>query len=149
MEVGQEMLESEKMKEIVQRNPFSRYIGMEILEGTQGYVRARIRLEPQLENIYGIMHGGCAYSLADTSAGIAAASYGYKVTTLNAAFNYMRPVAGTEYLYCEAKVQRSGAGVSVVRTELLDDAGKLLADGSFTFYHLGRKTENEKNEKSC
>lgn len=130
----------DRMKEAAARNPFAVYIGMELLDGTEGYARARIRLKPQLENVYGGMHGGCVFSLADTVAGIAAASYGDWVTTLDASVNYMRPVINTEYLYCEAKVQRSGAKISVVRTQLLDDGGRLLADGSFTYYHLEQKT---------
>ncbi len=129
--------EFNKMKEIAARNPFAVYLGMELLEGTKGYASARIRLKSQLENVYGGMHGGCMFSLADTVAGIAASSYGDRVTTLDASVNYMRPVVNTEYLYCEACVQRSGAKISVVRTEMTDDEGHLMADGSFTYYHLG------------
>lgn len=124
------------MDEIIARNPFAAYIGMELLECANGYARARIRLKPQLQNIYGGMHGGCVFSLADTVAGAAAASCGNRVTTLDASINFMRPVTGTEYLYCEAKVQRTGAKITVMRTELKDDRAKLLADGSFTYYHM-------------
>lgn len=135
--MGQErQTEFDTMKDILARNPFANYIGMELLEVSAGCARARIRLAPQYENIYGNMHGGCAFSLADTLAGAAAGSYGNFVTTLDASMNYMLPVTGTEYLYCEAKVQRSGSSISVVRVELTDDNGKLLIDGSFTYYHL-------------
>ena len=64
----------DEMKEIVARNPFAVLIGMELLEAADGHARARIRLQPRLTNIYGGMHGGCAYALADTLAGIAAAT---------------------------------------------------------------------------
>lgn len=124
------------MKDIVERNPFAAYIGMELLELTEGHARARIRFQPRHENIYGGMHGGCVFSLADTIAGVAAASYGRPVTTLNASMNYMRPVTDTKYLYGEASVQRHGMTISVVRVELTNDDGKVLADGSFTYYAL-------------
>lgn len=125
-----------EMQEILARNPFAVSIGMELLEAAAGHARARVRLQPQLENVYGGMHGGCAFTLADTLAGIAAGTYGDRVTTLDASINYMRPVMHTEYLYCTADVQRNGAKISVVRTELADDEGRLLIDGSFTYYHL-------------
>ena len=125
-----------EIQEILARNPFAVTIGMELLEAADGHACARVRLQPQLENVYGGMHGGCAFSLADTLAGIAAATYGDRVTTLDASINYMRPVMHTEYLYCRADVQRNGAKISVVRTELTDDEGRLLIDGSFTYYHL-------------
>lgn len=136
MDQNHKVAEFQKLQEVLSRNPFAVNIGMELLETAQGYVRTRIRLRPQLENIYGSMHGGCAFSLADTSAGMAAATYGDHVTTLDAAVNYMRLVAGTQYLYCDARVQRNGTKISVVRTELTDDEGKMLMDGSFTYYHL-------------
>lgn len=131
----------EQMREIIIRNPFATYIGIELLEAEQGKIRARIHLEPKFENIYGGMHGGCAYSLADTIAGMAAASYGNLVTTLHASVDYMLPVSNTEYLYCEANVQRHGGKISVVRAEFTNDDGKLLISSSFTFYHLAQKLE--------
>ncbi|KAI4448707.1 hypothetical protein C823_003233 [Eubacterium plexicaudatum ASF492] len=136
MKHNHESAQFEELQKILMRNPFAVGIGMELLEAAQGYARARLRLQPQLLNIYGGMHGGCAFSLADTLAGMAAATYGNHVTTLDASFNYMRPVIETQYLYCEARVLKKGAAISVVRTELTDDNGKLLIDGSFTYYHL-------------
>ena len=136
MKHNHESAQFEELQKILTRNPFAVGIGMELLEAAQGYARARLRLQPQLLNIYGGMHGGCAFSLADTLAGMAAATYGNHVTTLDASINYMRPVIETQYLYCEARVLKKGAAISVVRTELTDDNGKLLIDGSFTYYHL-------------
>lgn len=129
----------EKLREIISRNAFAAHIGMELIEADCGYALARIRLKKEYENIYGGMHGGCAFSLADTAAGVAVAAYGEVVTTLNAAVNYMKPIAGTEYLYCDARVRRHGGKVSVVGVELKDDEGEVLMDGSFTYYHLRGK----------
>ena len=130
------MRTEQELRDIIKRNPFAQSIGMELLDAGEDRARARIRLQPQLENIYGGVHGGCAFALADTIAGIAASMRGAYVTTLQASMNYMRPVIQTEYLYCEAVIQRSGGKISVVRTELTDDSGSLLIDGSFTYYHM-------------
>lgn len=131
----------EEMNEIVQKNPFAKYIGMELLEITEGYALGRISFEKQYENIYGGMHGGCAYSLADTLAGIAVSTYGELVTTLDASMNYLLPVENTEYVYCRAKVLRHGRKVSVIRVEIYNDTETILIDGSFTYYNLGKKNK--------
>ena len=123
----------EDMKEIVRKNPFAQHIGMELLEVTEGYALGRIRLAKQYENIYGGMHGGCAYSLADTLSGIAASTYREYVTML--------PVEHTEYVYCKARVLRHGRKITVVRVELLNDEQTLLIDGSFTFYSIRKRDE--------
>lgn len=129
----------EEMNDIIERNPFAKYIGMELLEIKEGFALGRINFEKQHENIYGGMHGGCAYSLADTIAGIAASTYGEYVTTLDASINYLLPVENTEYVYCRAKVLRHGKKISVIRVEIMNDAKTILIDGSFTFYNLGKK----------
>ena len=131
----------EDMKEIMQKNPFAQHIGMELLEVTEGYALGRIRLAKQYENIYGGMHGGCAYSLADTLSGIAASTYREYVTTLDASMNYLLPVEHTEYVYCKARVLRHGRKITVVRVELLNDEQTLLIDGSFTFYSIRKRDE--------
>ena len=131
----------EYMKEIVRKNPFSQHIGMELLEVTEGYALGRIRLAKQYENIYGGMHGGCAYSLADTLSGIAASTYREYVTMLDASMNYLLPVEHTEYVYCKARVLRHGRKITVVRVELLNDEQTLLIDGSFTFYSIRKRDE--------
>ena len=131
----------EDMKEIVRQNPFAQHIGMELLEVTEGYALGRIRLAKQYENIYGGMHGGCAYSLADTLSGIAASTYREYVTTLDASMNYLLPVEHTEYVYCKARVLRHGRKITVVRVELLNDEQTLLIDGSFTFYSIRKRDE--------
>ena len=131
----------EDMKEIVRKNPLAQHIGMELLEVTEGYALGRIRLAKQYENIYGGMHGGCAYSLADTLSGIAASTYREYVTTLDASMNYLLPVEHTEYVYCKARVLRHGRKITVVRVELLNDEQTLLIDGSFTFYSIRKRDE--------
>ena len=131
----------EDMKEIVRKNPLAQHIGMELLEVTEGYALGRIRLAKQYENIYGGMHGGCAYSLADTLSGIAASTYREYVTMLDASMNYLLPVEHTEYVYCKARVLRHGRKITVVRVELLNDEQTLLIDGSFTFYSIRKRDE--------
>ena len=131
----------EDLKEIVRKNPFAQHIGMELLEVTEGYALGRIRLAKQYENIYGGMHGGCAYSLADTLSGIAASTYREYVTMLDASMNYLLPVEHTEYVYCKARVLRHGRKITVVRVELLNDEQTLLIDGSFTFYSIRKRDE--------
>lgn len=140
---------NEEIRKIAEKNPFAKYIGMELLEVMEGYAYGRISFEKQYENVYGGMHGGCAYSLADTLAGIAALTYGDYVTTLDASMNYLLPVENTEYVYCKAQVLRHGRKISVVRVEITNDDGTILIDGSFTFYHLGKNVDTncEKNIK--
>lgn len=51
---------------ITETNPFSKLLEMELLEVGEGYAKGRAPLKTEYTNIYGGMHGGCSYALADT-----------------------------------------------------------------------------------
>lgn len=130
------MVEKQKLFELAERNTFAKQIGIELTDVEEGYAKGRIRLAQENMNVYGGMHGGCAYALADTLAGIAAAAYGNCVTTVNGTMNYLLPVRDTEYVNCEAKVVRQGGKVGVYEVAITGDDGTLFCTASFTYYRL-------------
>lgn len=132
---------------ITERNPFSKLLGMELLETGEGYAKGRAPLKTEYTNVYGGMHGGCSYALADTLAGIAAATYGNYTTTVNGSLNYLLPIKDTEYVYCEAKAVRQGGKVGVYEVLLTNDNGELLCTGTFTYYRLKEKIQGFQEEK--
>ena len=62
------MVEKQKLFELAQRNTFAKQIGIELTDVEEGYAKGRIRLAQEKMKVYGGMHGGCAYALADTLA---------------------------------------------------------------------------------
>ena len=85
------------------------------------------------------MHGGCLYSLADSVCGVAAATYGHYVTTLNGNINYMVAAKDTDYVICDAKVRRMGRTIGVVDYEITGDDGCLFCTGTMTYYALAEE----------
>lgn len=136
-------LKKKLTEDVVAGNPFSQYIGMEVLEVREGYALGRIHFEDRHKNVYGGMHGGCAYALADTIGGIAALTYGYDVTTVNSSMNYLSPIKDTQYVYCEAQVVRHGRRISVFDVRVMNDEKQVLTDGSFTYYSMDKKKSKE------
>lgn len=129
----------QEYEQVVQNNPYASKLGIEILEIRQGYVRTRVKKRRELENIYGDLHGGCLYTIADNMAGVAAATYGYYVTTVNGSIQYLKAGRNTEYVYCEAEVIKPGKTISVVQVRITDDAGMLMNTAEFTYYNLRKK----------
>lgn len=124
---------------VVNRNPFAAQLGIELLEIHEGYVHIRVKTRENFQNIYGDLHGGCLYTIADTMAGVAAGTYGYYVTTVNGSIQYLKAARNTEYIFCEAKVIKPGKTISVVHVEIKDDKDLLLNTAEFTFYNLQKK----------
>lgn len=129
----------EEYTKVVEKNPFAAKIGIEILDIYKGYVHTRVKKRMELENIYGDLHGGCLYTIADNMAGVAAGTYGYYVTTVNGSIQYLKAGRNTEYIYCKAKVIKAGKTISVVQAEITDDKGTLLNTAEFTYFNLKKK----------
>ena len=139
-------MEPDYLKEynrVVENNPYAAKIGIEILEIRKGYVYARVRKKRDLENIYGDLHGGCLYTIADNMAGIAAGTYGNYVTTINGSIQYLKAGRNTEYIFCRAQVIKPGKTISVVHVEILDDKETMINTAEFAFFHLKEKNDRK------
>lgn len=130
------MINEKILHDMIEKNPFSKQIGMELLEVKEGYAKGRLKLDEITQNMYGGMHGGCSFALADTIAGICACSNGNYVTTVNSNMNYLLPIQDTKYVICEAKKVRHGKKIGVYQVELSSDTGDVLCIGTFTYYVL-------------
>lgn len=124
----------EKMNKLLDRNPYSMSLGLELLEVKNGYVKGRVKLETKLLNVQGNMHGGCSYTMGDILAGVASSVYGNYTTTINGHFNYLKPISNTNYVYGEAIEVRQGQTIGVYDISIMNDQGEVLAKGLFTYY---------------
>lgn len=131
----------EEYTKLVAKNPFAAQLGIEILEVREGYVHSRVKKKWELENVYGDLHGGFLYTIADNMAGIAASTYGYYVTTVNGSIQYLKAARNTEYIYCEARVIKQGKTIDAVHVEITDDNGLLLDTADFTYFNLRLREE--------
>ncbi len=122
------------MLEVLKNDAFTQLLGIEILEYEPKFIRARMPYRDPFINNFGGIHGGVLYSFADIMAGTVSCSQGKFSPTLEGNMNYLEPASNTEYIYCEAKRVRCGSHIVVVKVKIKDDRGKLLDDGSFTFY---------------
>lgn len=99
----------------------------------EGCASGELEVKPDSLNPYGMVHGGCLATLADTVAGVAVHSSGMACVTLNCSMNYLRPAGGSK-IYCEAAVQKAGRTIQVCEARLTNSQGECVASGTFTYY---------------
>lgn len=101
-----------------------------------GSAEGELQIHPESLNIYGIVHGGCLATLADTVGGSAvSAATGQYPVTVNYAFNFLRPAKGTnQKIVCRATPEKLGRTLCVYHVSLTDDQGVEVANGNFTFF---------------
>jgi uncharacterized protein (TIGR00369 family) len=126
--------------------PFNKHLGLKLESFSLTPARVSSRLELRPEHIgnalRGMPHGGLLSALIDATAGAAAAvAVGDPeripgVATIDMRVDYLKPAAGQQLL-TRSIVMRPGSRVVVVRSELHDELGTLVALGSNVF-HVAR-----------
>lgn len=133
-----------------QRIPFSQVIGIEIDELASEKVLMSFAMKDELIGnfIQGILHGGVVSSVLDVAGGAMALIGAFerhqhlsssermarlsKLGTIDMRVDFLRPGRGKRFI-ASAVLLRSGNKVAVVRSELHNDEGELIAVGTGTY----------------
>lgn len=127
---------------------FDQYIGLEYAERTEDdgepESRARVRIQAHHQNPTGAINGGVFLSLADNIAtGVAGDAYRQKFTEdafmvgVDVHATLLSNQQGGEILGV-ARIVRCGKRVTVVRTQITGESGKLLAEVTTTHVPVSR-----------
>lgn len=122
-------------------NRFSTRLGIVLEELRTGYALARKTVEVDDTNPLGYAQGGVYFTLADSTAGSAAHTYGYKTVTLDASYHYYRAARPGDILTAVAAELHRGNTTAVFEVRVTDQRGQLLGSGTFTFYLLPEKLD--------
>ncbi len=111
----------------VRAEPYAKKMGMELIELDEGYSKVKMAFKEDMENIFGMAHGGAIFSLIDEAFETAANSHGTTAVALSMNITYIKPASAGDVLYAEAKeVSRSGRiGTYTIKVE--NDSGNLIA----------------------
>ena len=131
--------------EYVKHNPFMGYTNMKIekISPECSEISMKITHIPTqpaggrgVTNLMGMVHGGMLYALADVVTGLTARADGRKYVTQSAHINFIRNVSeGT--VYAKGILIRRGRSITIVRSEVTDEKGNLLADVTVDMFCLG------------
>lgn len=94
-----------------------------------------LHVGPDSINPHGNVHGGALNTLADTVGGVCACSRGGTCVTANCTMEFLRPATGPN-IYCTAQPKKVGRTLSVVAVTLTNEAGAVVATGTFTFFMM-------------
>ncbi len=122
---------------------FIDYIGIKLTSLEEGHAEGEIEIQPHHLNPGGGLHGGLLFSIADTIGGFATRTLDVLPTTLSSNMNFLRPTKGTRVLTAKADVIKRGKNISVVRIDLFNENGVLVASGASNYSDLSGRVEDE------
>ena len=99
---------------------FSQWLGIEVLEVQAGYSRIKMTVREEMINGFGIVHGGIAFSLADSAFAFACNNRNNLSLALDTSMNFTKPLMPGDELVAEAKELHNGKSTGVYLVTLFN-----------------------------
>ena len=108
MAIEKDRSAKEVVAHMMEQDLFSQWLGIEVLEIKEGYSRIRMTVRTEMINGFGIVHGGIAFSLADSAFAFACNNRNVLSVALDTSINFLKPVMVGDILTAEAKEVHNG-----------------------------------------
>ena len=87
----------------VDEEPFAKLLNIKLKDVSEGYAFCEMEYTEQMDNIYGMAHGGAIFSLIDEAFEISSNSHGKIAVALNVNVTYMKPPQKNTVLTAESR----------------------------------------------
>jgi acyl-CoA thioesterase len=131
-------LATQVIDQMYHNDPFSLWMGVERMAESEGYCLLRMRVRKDMLNGFGIMHGGVAFSLADSALAFASNSHGVKSVSIEASISLVESVVENEVLIAEAVEQSRSNKIAIYHVTLKKEEGPLVGIFKGIVYRTGK-----------
>ncbi len=121
----------------VEREPFAQKFGIKLLEIDEGYSKVQMSFTPDMENIFGMAHGGAIFSLIDEAFETASNSHGTIAVALNMNITYVSSPAPGSLLTAEAREFSCTQRTASYEIKVVDERNNLIASCQALVYRKG------------
>jgi acyl-CoA thioesterase len=116
----------EEIKNFFKKDNFIVDVGIELLEVSPGYAKAKLEIEERHLNALKTVQGGALFTLADLAFAAAINAHGNAAVVINAHMSFIK--AATEgTLIAEAKETSISAKIATYNVDITDDNGDVIA----------------------
>ncbi len=117
---------------------FSQWLGIEVLEITEGYSRIQMTVRNEMINGFGIAHGGIAFSLADSAFAFACNNRNILSVALDTSINFTKQVKAGDILIAEAKELHNGRSTGLYHILVTNAQNETVAIFKGTCFRTGK-----------
>ena len=118
---------TEVVTHMMQQDLFSQWLGIEVLEIKEGYSKIKMTVRKEMINGFGIVHGGVAFSLADSAFAFACNNRNVLSVALDTAINFIKPVHIDDVLTAEAKELHNGKSTGLYHITITNQKKHVVA----------------------
>ena len=122
----------------VEREPFAKKFGLRLVDLQAGYSKVEMTFSQDMENIFGMAHGGALFALIDEAFETASNSHGTMAVALSMNIHYMSSPAKSARLTAEAKEINRGHRTAVYDIRVSDDGDRPVAACQALVYRMDK-----------
>jgi acyl-CoA thioesterase len=117
---------------------FSQWLGIRVLEVKEGYSRIEMTLREEMINGFGIIHGGIAFSLADSAFAFACNNRNNLSVALDTSITFTKATMPGDTLMAEAKEIHNGRSTGLYLITITNQQGTQVAHFKGTCFRTGK-----------
>ncbi len=121
----------------VAREPFARKFGLKLAALDDGFSRVEMTFSPDMENMFGMAHGGALFALIDEAFETASNSHGTTAVALNLNITYVSSPRPGSTLAAEASEFSRTNRTANYSIKVTDENGGLIASCQALVYRKG------------
>ena len=129
---------------MMKKDLFSQWLGIEVLEIKEGYSKLQMLVRKEMLNGFDIVHGGIAFSLADSAFAFACNNRNNLSVALDTSINFIKPVMPGDILIAEAKELHNGRSTGLYHITITNQHEKEVAFFKGNCFRTGKKLIDSK-----
>ncbi len=127
----------EALQARIKDEPYSRKLGIRLIDFHEGFARVEMDVTLDLANILGMSHGGAIFSLADEAFQIACNAHGSVAVALNMGISYLATPKLGSRLTAEAREVHRTKKTAHCEIKVTDEKDRLIATSQALAYLKG------------
>lgn len=126
------------VEKMMQDDLFSQWLGIEVLDVSEGYSKIRLTLRDEMINGFGIIHGGIPFSLADSAFAFACNNSNNLSVALDTSITFTKATKPGDELTAEAKELHNGRSTGLYLITITNQHNEQVALFKGTCFRTGK-----------
>jgi acyl-CoA thioesterase len=129
---------SQVVQHMMEHDLFSQWLGINVIEIKEGYSKITMTIRKEMINGLGIIHGGVAFSMADSAFAFACNNRNVLSVALDTSINFLKPVHIDDVLIAEAKELHNGKSTGLYHITITNQYNHVVAVFKGTCYRTNK-----------
>lgn len=136
-------MHEEYIKELFNTCNVGRLLGITIYDLREGHAKGKLTIRKEHINVFGTVHGGILFTLADHVGGACGNTLGKKSLLIESSMQFMKGVVEGETVFAEARLIYKGRKIGRIETKIFGKNKEIVAIMHIVFY-IGSNEHREK-----